>query len=446
MKITMLRLVHLRVRCRGWAYDRVRRSRVLAEASAVLLYALSIGRRAATETALALLVRALRRTDVRLFRRMLEDDLRPWVGSEIWRTARIGWSRYADEIHNRRMNKSLVLKPTMSSEEKGVLYVSFEYNLIRLLNHHDASRLLSEYILVVASSWSPPDYASLLSTARLSRDPLFVQISNSVDLEWLRVCAPAVRALPLMASDWINPNDYAPRPHSARDIDVLMVAGWEPWKGHRFLFQALRRMRENLRVVLIGQQLGPRTADDIFAEAKAFGVHRRIEIVANAPHRHVTDYQCRSRVSVQLSRREGSAVVVAESLFADAPVAMLRDAHVGSRAYINAQTGALTTPSRLHRDLGVLIERSASSAARAWAVEHISCFRSAARLNALLRDYAAENGQPWSRDIVPFCWRPDPVYVNNADRQSLQPEYRRLAEQHGLTFAGQTVDSGTAPA
>ncbi len=61
-----------------------------------------------------------------------------------------------------------------------------------------------------------------------------------------------------------------------------------------------------------------------------------------APHAEVVArWLCRARASVILSRREGSCVVVAESLFADTPAALLENAEVGSRAFINASTGRL---------------------------------------------------------------------------------------------------------
>jgi hypothetical protein len=140
-------------------------------------------------------------------------------------------------------------------------------------------------------------------------------------------------------------------------------------------------------------------------------------------------------VSILLSGWEGSAVVVAESLFANSPVAMLFNAHVGSRAYVNEQTGILMRPATIPWALSELIERGAAYRPRQWAVENISCFRSTCRLNGLLREYCCQHGLAWETDIAPFCWRPNAVYVDPAQGKSMIPEYHRLRERFGLNLA-----------
>jgi hypothetical protein len=154
----------------------------------------------------------------------------------------------------------------------------------------------------------------------------------------------------------------------------------------------------------------------------------------------VSEYQCDSRTSVVLSRQEGSSVVTTESFFADAPVAMFRKAHIGARSYINDRTGVLTSETRLADDLGDLIERSGSFAAREWALAHVTCWQSTRRLNAALRDNAREHHRPWTNDIVPMCWRPNPVYVNEHDLQELAPAYDDLHQRLGISFRDYPAD------
>lgn len=387
------------------------------------------------ERRLPRLARALRRTAVPPLRAWLERRLRRWVvgpRAGEWRARKISWDRHRPDLDDPRLTKTIVLKRPGERGEKGVLYASFEVNWLRLLEHCDVARLMEDYLLVGASSWSPPEYEPMLAFAGLGRDPLFVQLSNPADAVRYRVLEPVVRAVPIMACDWVNPEFYVPKPRAERSIDLLMVAGWAPFKGHALLFRALRRMRRGLRVVLIGQDMNGRTADDVLAEARAYGVSDRIEIIRDADPALVTRHQCDSRVSLVLSRREGSSVVTTESFFADTPVVMLRGAHVGARGYVNPATGMLTTPARLARDLGAMLERSDTYAPRRWAVERITCFHASARLNAILHAYARAAGQPWTANIVPMCWRPDPVYVGDADRRAMAPAYAELSERYGL--------------
>jgi glycosyltransferase involved in cell wall biosynthesis len=332
------------------------------------------------------------------------------------------------------------LKAPGADGEKGVLYVSFEYNWLRLLQHFDLRRLLAEYFLVGASSWSPPDFPAHWALACVGPDPVFMQISNPSDMEAYARFDHNIRPIPIMASDWISSDFYEPRPHNQREIDILMVAGWSHVKRHWLLFRALRKMSRQLRVVLIGQDADDRTADDVFREAKAFGVADRIQMIQDASIDEVTKHQCNSKTSIILSAREGSCVVVAESLFADAPVAMMQKAHVGSGSYINAQTGVLLRADTMHTQLSEMLERSASFSPRAWALANITSARTTEKLNGILCDYSRERGLPWTRDIVPMCWRPDPIYVQTADNERLQGAYGTLQERHGVVVAGHEVD------
>ena len=353
----------------------------------------------------------------------------------VWREKKIGWQRYQAQIAGKTLIKSLILKAPGADGEKGVLYVSFEYNWLRLLQHFDVRRLLDDYLLVCASSWSPPDFPAHWALAHIGPEPVFMQISNPSDMELYRHFDHNIRPIPIMASDWINPDFYEPTPQAKREIDILMVAGWSHVKRHWLLFRALRKMRQGLRVVLIGQDADGRTSDDVYREAKAFGVADRIEMIRDADIGKVTKYQCNSKMSIILSAREGSCVAVAESLFADTPVAMMHNAHVGSRAYINAQTGVLLHAGTMHTQLGQMIERSASFTPRAWALANITCRQATQKLNEILREYS----KSWTRDIVPMCWRPDPICVDERDNETMQPAYEQLHKRFGIVVAGHPV-------
>jgi glycosyltransferase involved in cell wall biosynthesis len=303
---------------------------------------------------------------------------------------------------------------------------------MRLIAHHDARRFFQKYLLVGASSWSPPDYASFANLAGLSDDPIFIGISNVTDVGDYQLFNPVIAAVPLMACDWIDPERYHPRPYASREIDILMVANWLPFKRHWLLFEALRRMDQRLRVVLIGHGGHGRTADDVWREARLFGVRQELELLTNVGTNDIVDYQCNSKIGALFSDREGSCVAVTESMFADAPVAMMKDAHVGAKAHINAQTGALVTRGTIHLELSALLERAGDMNARAWATSNISCQKSSELLNRQLRDYCQESGQPWTRDIVPLQWRYVPAYLRDSDQRALQPGVDQLLAEYGI--------------
>lgn len=420
--------MHLKLR----SADVLRNSSAVWKLHALVLTAKSFAQ-TATEDKLLTLAEAYRRWPTT----RLERRLAPWLTREraaVWRDKKIGWGRFHQSLASSTLTKSLILKTPRPNGEKGVLFVDFQYNWLRLLQYYDVPKLLNEYLLVVCSTWSPPDFYSIWALAHLGQDPVFLQVANPADLPLFSRFNTNIRPMPIMASDWVNPAFYSPKPHANREIDLLMVAGWSHVKRHWLLFDALRRMRRGLRVVLIGQDADGRTAEDVFREAKAFGVADRIEIIRDASIEQVTDYQCNAKASVIFSAREGACVVVAESMFAGAPVALMQNAHVGARAYINPQTGVLLRRSTTAVQLSRLIEESAAFRPREWALGNISCFQTAKKLNGILRDYCTKEGRPWTTDIVPLCWRPYPAYTTTADEEGMLQEYERLKHIYGITL------------
>lgn len=372
----------------------------------------------------------------------------PYFGgakSDFCRSRKVGWARYYNDfdLQSPELTSSLLLKAPGPNGEKGVLYVAFEYNLMRLLAHSDARRVLQEYIVICASSWSPTDFAMMASFAGLSDDPLFVGISNEADIQAYRIAAPVVRPLPLLASDWIDPLFYKPKPHAEREIDFLMVANFSRFKRHWLLFRALQRMSPRVRVAILGMATPDRSAAALRAEARAFGVKQDLEIRTNLSIDDVAAYQSNARISLLLSRREGSCVATAEALFADSPVGMMRDAHIGSKSYINEATGQLLDYRDLPKQLESFLERSGTFRARPWADANITAHRSSARMNQIFKDHAAATGKPWTRDLAPMAWRYVPTYLVAEDRARLQPAIDELTAKHGVrlkTFTYRPTD------
>ncbi len=368
----------------------------------------------------------------------VESLLRPYVESpekaSIWRDEHIGWKKFEKTSRSPAIGKGLILKEAISPKEKGVILVSFEYNLPPLLRAHGSAALLRDYTIVCAPSWSPTHFQAYWTMAHIPGGDVFFMISNQADIGWFQRLNSGTHVLPLFISSWVDPEPFKPLPRKDRPIDILMVANWAPFKRHWVLFKALQNMRRDLRVVLVGQPETGRTKEHILAEAKLFGVQDRIEIRERLPITEVNALQCSSKITLVLSKREGSCVVVAESMFADTPVGLVEGAHIGSAAFINDQTGMFLNESRMSSDLSRFLERAQDFRPRAWALQNISCFESAKRLNASLREHALKNGQQWTVDAAPFCCRPDPVYARLEDEQRLRAIYPQVRDRYGLVF------------
>jgi glycosyltransferase involved in cell wall biosynthesis len=347
---------------------------------------------------------------------------------------RLEWKPFLPDFDRRTLEKAVILKPQVSEREKGVLFISFGNQWVRLLGLPNLEELVRSYILVLAPGWSPPHDLVNYVFPKAYPDPVFSLISNRRDLEFLPRLSERYRVVPLYASSWVNPDFFRPKPFPERDIDIIMVANFSRIKRHFAFFKVLRKLPPHLNVVLIGQDQDGRSADTIYKEAQYYNVHKRLTILRNVPYRGVAEALCQSRVSLILSRREGSCVVVAESLFANTPVGMLADAHVGSRAFINESTGCLFGRGDWSGRLRDFLARAAEYAPREWAERNISCHGSTAILNDTIKSHMRDTGQEWTQDIAPLCWCPDPRLVNPEDQARMQAARGDLQERFGLVI------------
>lgn len=344
----------------------------------------------------------------------------------------VDWSALFAGYDVPRISKAAILKPWIGPREKGVVYISFENEWIKLL-HCDLAEFASRYTLIVSPSSSPYNLVNYVF-AHAYPEPFFSLISNPGDLAVFPHISPKLRGLPLYASCWVNPRRFQPVAKKDRAFDLIMVANFAKFKRHHALFGALREMPRTLRVLLIGQDQDGRTAETILSEARWYGVADRFVLRSNQTHAEVVQALCQSRASAVLSRREGACVVVAESMFADAPVALLQGAEIGSRVFLNEKTGVFLRDAHLAEDLTRFIHEADRFTPRDWAEKHISCFQSLQTLNAEVKQQALAEGQEWTRDLSPMEWRPDPSIIDPTDCREEQAERQQIRERFGINI------------
>ena len=426
--------------------DRVRYSPitgrlVLAGALAKLLFVRSNTARA------NLLIQAYRRAEKPRQRDAILQKAQSYLGEAqgvVWRDKKINWSRYPQVTANPLINRSIVLKAPRHNSEKGVMLVMFEYNWLRLLMNRKVADYINQHFdIILSTSWSPTDYTLLALALNSLQGTIFVQACNYGEIPWIEQFSPRLKCLPCIACDWINPESYKPKPFAERKTDILMVSNWAPFKRHWQLFDALRRMPRSLRVTLIGQKEGRYTLAMLRNQAALFGVKQDINFLENISIDEVNRHQCDSKISLIMSRREGCCVAAVESLFANSPLGMMRNAHVGPTTYINDQTGMLLASDHLDLQLQKFIEQAEGYQPRTWAMENISCFKSAAKLNALFRQYAQQNGRPWTADLKIPHWRPYPIFFHPTDREEMRPVYEDLHHCFPEVFGAELLEKGS---
>jgi glycosyltransferase involved in cell wall biosynthesis len=317
----------------------------------------------------------------------------------------------------------LVLKAPAPGGEKGVLLVMFS-EMFRLLHSHiNLEKLLEDYALVLEPSWSGYCGPDLLDLTR-EAEKIFVLAAEEGDFAFLQRLGSNLIPVKLGPCDWVNPHAAAPYLANPKDFDIVMNSMWASLKRHHVLFRMLASATRRYKVALIGQPWLGRTQVDIELLADFYNVGDQITILDRIPYAEVMDVTCRSKVSVLLSLKEGSNRAIAESIFCNVPVVVLSNHVGGIRKNIVPQTGLLIDEQNLEPAIVQLLHSSINP--REWGMEHISCFKSSAKLNAILRDHALSNGRPWTQDIAGRSNSPESTYVHRCDAERLRPWNAKL--------------------
>jgi len=335
------------------------------------------------------------------------------------------------------IRKAAILKPyDDATGERGVIFISFEYEWAKLLAATNLEEFARRYHLVVSPTWTPPHSALNWLFPEIWPEPVYCLISNQTDLETFPRLSTNYRMVDLYASSWVDPGLFDPLPRDQRDIDLIMLANFGVYKRHHLLFRALRNLPENWKVVLVGQPNGDRTAEVLLAEADAFGVRDRLDLRQRISDQEVCELLCRARISLICSKREGSCVAVVESMFADTPIGLLEGAGIGSAAFVNEHTGGFLDESLLATQLKTLRNRANEMNPRQWCLDHgIDASASSGRLNDLLKADSLNRGLPWTTDILPMHWRPNPLLTHPEGAPWLIKEKESIFNLTGIRMA-----------
>lgn len=345
----------------------------------------------------------------------------------------IDWREFEPSAEKRLLEGATVLKPYISEREKGVVYLSFEYQWTRLLQNCDIKEFARQYILVVAPVWANPYGLVNYLLPAIWNDKIFSHLSDPNDARILPRISQNYIVVPLLCSSWVNPDWFKPVPFSQKDIDLVMLANFGKYKRHFALFKALRDMPRSLQIVLIGQRHQQRTKEVLMDEARAYGVEDRFELWENPTDEQMFNALARAKTSLILSRREGSCIAVVESIFSNTPAALLKNAEVGSRIFINDKTGIFLEPQNIGEQLTRFIQEAHKFSPRQWAMDNkIHCFESSAILNKIIKNHCLSLGLDWTQDIATLHWRPTPQPVYESDKAKLQEARRQIKDKFGI--------------
>ncbi len=110
----------------------------------------------------------------------------------------IDWTEFVPAAANPVLGTCALLKPYVSEREKGILYLSFEREWVKLLIHCNPVELARYYVPVLAPSSDPHNLVNYLFPA-IFPGPIFTQISHAEEVDILPEVSPRFAVVPLYA-------------------------------------------------------------------------------------------------------------------------------------------------------------------------------------------------------------------------------------------------------
>jgi len=332
------------------------------------------------------------------------------------------------------LRRSIIVKEYIAENERGAIVVSFETELMKIVSSPYFRQIENEYQIIFIPSWQPFYSSPLFMLAAKADQEFFLMPSSILDMPLCEGLGKKCVGLPFHAASWVNADLYQEQ-KVRKDVDIVMLANFNKYKRHWRLFEALTDLPSDLQVCLAGVPIGNRTKESLIREARAFGVENRFRIFEGLNDEEVKKLLSRSKIFCALSHKEGSYIAVAESLMAGTPVGIYNDALIGTKSYINKETGVLFDPKQpLARQIMKFLETSDQLDPATWARDNISARVNSERLNRTLMERALSRNDPWTKHIEPFySKRFDFYYYRGTEAEK---EYMKsvdtFAEKFGL--------------
>lgn len=334
-----------------------------------------------------------------------------------------------EESDPERQGDLLILKsPDDATREKGVILVMYHEGIEALAAVFDLDVLARRWQFVLeTSNWGAQD-GRFLPWIGVDVDAL-VMAPRAQDFAFFKRLRTNLVPIRVGSGEWVDPAVFIPKPVAEPFLyDVIMVASWSPLKRHQVLFDAVATLRakgRHLTVGLIGIP-GIWTRETITTMAAERGIAEQITIHEQIPHSEVARLVARSRVSVLLSKQEGSNRAVYESLFVGTPAVVYADHKGIDLAHVNARTGRLAADAELADVLVGVIDGRERFDAAVYAREELGYANAGRKVNAALKQLALAKNRPWTRDIVGKRNAPNLRYVEPGIQARFAGDYEGL--------------------
>jgi glycosyltransferase involved in cell wall biosynthesis len=330
-----------------------------------------------------------------------------------------------------RQGDLIVLKPfDPSTGERGVLMVMYGEGIQAFAAVYDVAALASQYSIVLETSgWGYQEAHFFLYMG--SDLEVLVESPRREDFDFIKSLGANLSPVRVGSGEWVDPSTFRPREKNRpAEFDAVMVASWDPLKRHELLFRALAKIKRErgrgLRLALVGYAMGwPRSR--VEALLRRYGIESDCRIFERVAHAEVARIVADSKVSLLLSKQEGSNRSVYESMFCDTPVIVYKHHRGINLDHVNQRTGLLADDDELAAAVARVVDRPEEFDPRQWALENIGYENATRAVNESLRASERARGRAWTRDIVAKKNAPNLRYAEPGLYKSFETEYERLS-------------------
>jgi glycosyltransferase involved in cell wall biosynthesis len=324
---------------------------------------------------------------------------------------------------------AIVLKHR-SASERGVLVICYSHAFPLFARLFDVDRVTAHYYIVLEPSWT--GFCNLDDLAFLhARQPVFVQAYEPRDRAFVDRLRSNLVPIPIASNWWVDHRVFRPLPGTAKDLDIVMVAGWADFKRHYRLFAALRsanRRGVRLRAALIGYPMH-NTQHDVLALAAHYGVVDQLEVYEGIAHEEINRHLNRAKVNLVWSRREGVNRAIVEGFFAGTPCLVRSGFNYGyAYPYVNSATGRFAREDELADSLVWFRDNYDRFEPRSWAERHMTCQDAATIAGRSIGEVATRLGESWTGQLtVKVNSLGGMHYWDPNERQRFDADYEFLA-------------------
>ena len=338
--------------------------------------------------------------------------------------------RYFRKNHTvERQGMVMILKnPVPATGEKGVLIIKFTPSFEQFPATYNLPEIAKNYRIVFEPSTYRNIEPSLFLYSGRGLHHLLECVQPS-DEEILRHLPSSLIKIKMVSADWMDIEMFVPV-EEKKIYDTIMIASWQRLKRHHVVFDGLKALRDykpDFRACFVGVPAEMKL-DDIQNMAKKRGILQHCDFFERIPPEKVARLLATSRMAIHFSDAEGVPRSTHEAWLCDVPIIVYKH-NIGFRhTWITEQTGLSCDDAELPEAIRYILEHPGQFSPRAFLLERSGNVNAHRMLNEKLKEIALENGEPWTRDIVPKKNAPSLRYVNEEDRLEMEPHYSDLEE------------------